>query len=247
MANIESEVRSRGAALPITGFATRPHTHRLRRSIGFALTAVAAPLAIGASVASLARSRRSGMIAGGITAAALAALRWQLQRWFTDEPHYQLEQRLGELELRRYAPRVEARTRIAGDDFEHALDEGFRRLARYVFGRERLAMTAPVTVTPGDGGHTLAFVMPPGRTLADLPVPEDRRIELVEVPPRRVAVLRFRGRYKGDVVRAQARRLANLARTAGLVGSNEPTLAGFDPPWTLPWLRRMEMWLELAE
>ena len=140
---------------------------------------------------------------------------------------------------------------------------GFRRLASYISGSntlretleitgpmtargERLAMTGPVLARPGDGGLEVAFVMPPGRTLASLPRPHDARIELVEVPERRVAVLRYRGRYDADRLERESRRLRELASAEGLAGKGEPVFAGFDPPSTLPWLRRNEVWLDLA-
>jgi hypothetical protein len=111
---------------------------------------------------------------------------------------------------------------------------------------ERLAMTGPVQSRASGGAHALAFVMPAGRTLASLPRPLDARIELIEVPEQRVAVLRYRGRYRGERVAREARRIRELAAAAGLPAAGEPVFAGFDPPSTLPWLRRNEIWLELA-
>lgn len=246
------------------GIATRPQAHTLGRKIAFAVAGIAAPIAVGGATARLAGSRSAGWIAGGLTAAAIAVVRWQLQRWINDEPAYTVERRVGDLEIRRYAPRVEARTQIAEGSFDRALETGFRRLAAYIFdgnareeslamtgpvvaSGERLAMTGPVQARASSGGHEMAFVMPAGRTLASLPRPRDARVELVEVPARRVAVLCYRGRYRGDRVAREARRIRELAAAAGLHAAGEPAFAGFDPPSTLPWLRRNEIWLPLAE
>lgn len=253
----------RGTHAPRSDIATAPQARTLPRKLAFALAGLAAPVAAGHLAARLIGSRRAGWLAGGLTLTAIAALRWQLQRWVNDEPSYTVERRVGELEIRRYAPRVEARTRIEDPDFDSALQTGFRRLAGYIFGGnaggeslamtgpvqargERLAMTGPVQARGSAGGHELSFVMPMGRTLASLPRPRDARVELVAAPEQRVAVLCYRGRYRGERVAREARRLSALAAAAGLSARGEPAFAGFDPPSTLPWLRRNELWLELA-
>jgi hypothetical protein len=107
-------------------------------------------------------------------------------------------------------------------------------------------MTTPVMNTPRAQTHTVAFAMPPGSTIFTLPRPDDDAIELVPVPERRVAVVPYRGRYRGDVVAAQAQRLRDLVTSSGFEATGQPTLAGFDPPTTLPFLRRSEIWIELA-
>lgn len=216
------------------------------------------------------RTRRTALVAALGPALALGLARWQLTRLFTKEPTHELERRIGALEVRRYAPLVRAETDVAGTSWDDALDAGFRRLARYIFGgniaRERLGMTTPVTsrsrrargegekvamTTPvtthaRDGVHTIAFVMPEGRSIDDLPIPEDERVRIAEVPERRVAVLRFRGAYDGTRTAEKQRELLDLVRREGLVARGEPSFAGYDPPWTLPFLRRQEVWVEIA-
>ena len=123
-------------------------------------------------------------------------------------------------------------------DFERALDSGFGRLACYIFGAnardEDLAMTTPVVTTMRDGVYTMAFGMPPGRSVASLPQPDDPRIELREVPARRIAVLRFHGRFTRDNVEAHERRLLREIVDAGLVARGSVAFAGYDSPATLP-------------
>lgn len=234
----------------VGAIATRSRTNTRLRRFALGVAGIATPLAIGSAVATLARSRRAGNIAGGITAAAVVALRWQLVRWFTAEPAFSVERTVGELEIRRYAPRVEAHTRIKTLDFETSLDEGYRRLAHYINGAnergESVAMTTPVMTTPRGETHTIAFVMPPGRTRASLPRPRDERVAVVDVPARRVAALRFSGRYTGEHVLGHVRRLHDLLATSALEPIGQPLFAGFDPPSTLPPLRRAEVWVEIA-
>lgn len=230
--------------------ATRAHGNKLARSLAFGAGALLTPVVIAGGVHALTRSRRATWIAGAASAIAAATLRAQLQRWFTDEPVYIVEGRIGDLELRRYAPRVEAHTRVAAPDFEAALEDGYERLASYIAGAndasERLARTTPVMIKPRATTHTIAFVMPPERAVSTLPGPRDERITLVQNIERRVAVLRYHGRYTNEMFQKQTRRLHELVAAADLDTRGEPMFAGFDPPTTLPWLRRSELWIELA-
>ena len=64
-----------------------------------------------------------------------------------EEPKYQSLYRQGSFELRRYETRWAART-LVEENLEESSNEGFRRLAGYIFGANRskksLSMTAPV-------------------------------------------------------------------------------------------------------
>ena len=232
-----------------------------KRNIAFWSGLAAIPLGVGLLVGR--RSKVAGAVAGGLTALGLGALRWQLVRLFTDEPEYIVEEHVGALEIRSYPMHVEARTQIATTNYDSALTQGFTRLARYIFGgnvkHEKLSMTAPVTAQSerlamtspviaeqsSETAFTIAFVMPPGRGVETLPTPIDHRVELDEVPERRVAVLRFSGRRDATSLPEREQELMRLVREAGLEVAGAPMYAGFDPPTTLPFLRRNEVWVEL--
>ena len=176
----------------------------------------------------------------------------------TEEPRFEVVDRMGEVEIRRYAPRIAAETAVPGDE-DAARTEGFRRLAGYIFGgnarRDRIAMTAPVAQARGERiamtapvaqagdatGWTIRFFMPSGYTMETLPVPDDARVTLVEVPAETVAVLRFSG-----VPRPEAVARGTAALTAALGASPWTATAPvqgwfYDPPWTVPALRRNEV------
>lgn len=222
---------------------------KLRKALFGAALAVV-PIALGGAVGLVTRSRRAGLIAGGISAVGLGIGRWQYERTFNDEPDYDVEDRIGDLEIRRYDAHVEAETMIAEADTRTAIERGFKILADYIFGKnsehEKLGMTTPVTSKDIEGDTRVAFVMPISRTASSLPEPTDDRIEIVEVPPRRVAVLSFRGRRSTKLIDKKCAELRKLVKAAGLEPRGEPTYAGFDPPWTLPLIRRNEVWIEVA-
>lgn len=182
----------------------------------------------------------------------------------TEQPSYELVAALADdLEIRRYGPRVAAETDQEGDGTD-ARNQAFRTLAGYIFGGNRaqskvamtapvetersqsIAMTAPVEGGGSDGRRTMRFFMPAGYTIETLPVPDDPRVRLVEVPGQTLAVLRFTGaRDSETIARRQAELLERLNGTGWRV-QGTPSSFLYDPPWTLPFLRRNEAVVAVA-
>jgi hypothetical protein len=176
----------------------------------------------------------------------------------TEEPPFTVIAQLGALEIRRYAPRLVAEIEVTGDEVS-ARNQAFRPLAAYIFGEnltgerigmtapvaqagERIGMTAPVAQSGGDGTWRIGFFMPARYTAASLPRPRDPRITIRGVPEAEVAVLRFSGLPDPVAVAA-----ARAQLEAGLAASEwKPSGEGgawfYDPPWTIPGLRRSEAW-----
>jgi hypothetical protein len=183
-----------------------------------------------------------------------------------EEPQYRIERDYGTFEVRVYEPVIVAETVVTGE-FGDGTNEGFRRLAGYIFGGNdggrKIAMTAPVGAEPAKGttiamtapvgaekgtdGWTVTFTMPSSFTMKSLPVPDDGRVRLREVPARRVAAVRFSGTWGAEKFEASARKLASDVKQAGLVPADgPPVFARYDPPWT-PWfMRRNEVLLPLG-
>ena len=187
----------------------------------------------------------------------------------TEEPRFETLRRSGDIELRLYAPMIVAETFVQGD-LSRASGDGFRVIAGYIFGdnesvrgtgSEKVAMTAPVTMEPASGkiamtapviveadaagGYRMHFVMPSAYTLETLPRPRDARVRLREVPAQRMAVVRFSGFAGEDKVRERTTELLDWVRSEGLQPAGPPQLARYDPPWTLPFLRRNEVMVPL--
>lgn len=166
----------------------------------------------------------------------------------TEQPAYALVERLepGGIEIRRYGPQLAAETRVAGGDTREARGEAFRILAAYIFGgnrqRREIAMTAPVAVDGGaPEGLAMRFFMPAGHSRASLPEPADPRVGNVELPAATLAVLRFSGSTSAAAVEARAAQLlAALARSPWRPRA-APVALFYDPPWTVPFLRRNEV------
>jgi len=232
--------------LPKPATQTQQVTRRRRLGLVAGLSLVAA----GAGVAIAVGARKRGVLVGGAAALALGALRWQLARWFTETPAFAVENRMAGIELRRYPHQIEARVAVDEPELEAALDRGFGRLACYVYGAnsgsEDLEMVTPVLTSMRDGTYTMAFVMPPGRTLDSLPAPDDHRVVLREVPERRIASLAFRGPFTRKNIDKHETLLLRALVTAGMSTRGSVAFAGYDSPTTLPILRRNEVWIEVV-
>ncbi len=147
---------------------------------------------------------------------------------------------------------------------EAARQEGFRRLAGYIFGGnarrdriamtapvaqargERIAMTAPVAQSGGEGVWRIRFFMPARFTMETLPVPDDRRVALVAVPEETLAVLRFAGIPRAEVVADRRAALLAALEGSGWRAAGDVQAFFYDPPWTVPALRRNEVVVPVA-
>jgi len=197
-------------------------------------------------------TRQIGLAAFGGSLAALLT-RWQLARWFSEQAQYDIESTDGDFEVRHYAPRVQAETVLNAAPWQQSLKEGFTRLANYISGQNsiqtKIAMTAPVFVTVGAtdrATRTVSFKMPESEPFDALPAPKDRQIALRRIPARRVAALSYHGRYGREIPAKKRQELLTRVRAAGLLPIGDVTFAGYDAPWTLPWLRRNEVLVELS-
>ena len=129
----------------------------------------------------------------------------------TPEPEYQIIRQIGDIEIRQYAAYAVAEVIVPGPSSE-AGSQAFPILAGYIFGKNKgdrklamtapvtqaavptkLEMTAPVTQSANAQGFLVQFVLPKGVLLATAPEPIDPRVQLRDVPPKQVAVIRYSG------------------------------------------------------
>ena len=182
-----------------------------------------------------------------------------------DEPTYSVVQKAEQFEVRQYAPYLVAEVVVPGPASE-AGKQGFSLLGGYIFGKNKgerklemsapvtqqaaspikLEMTAPVTQAATPGGFLVQFVMPKGYTLATLPEPLDTSVKLREVPGGRVAVIRFSGSWSQSTYEEQLQKLRSALAAAGVATQGEPVSSRYNSPFSLPFLRRNEIWLNLS-
>lgn len=185
-----------------------------------------------------------------------------------EEPKYSVVEKSGDYELRAYAPMVVAETLVEGD-LDDASRAGFKRIADYIFGNntaraggsEKISMTAPVAMSPKSEKISMTapvgmqaktgsdninqwrmyFVMPSQYTLETLPKPNNPTVALRAIPASRMAVLRFSGLAGEEKTAKKTVELLAWLKSKQISPIGEPELARYNPPWTLPFLRRNEV------
>lgn len=125
---------------------------------------------------------------------------------------------------------------------------------------EKITMTAPVLLGPvGYSGASqepgltgaaietwrVAFVLPEGYTAENSPVPSNPAVTIRDVAPRKVASLRFSGLLGEKKAEQQRKRLAAWLEARGMEHEGDWRVAGYNPPWTIPPLRRNEVLVTL--
>lgn len=201
----------------------------------------------------------------------LIGLLWTGTLMATEEPKFELLRKEDNVEIRRYAPLIVAETEVEGD-MDSATSRGFRIIADYIFGNnERIAMTAPVVAEPQGGAEKIAmtvpvsiepqgdeagpmagaqrwrihFVMPSQYTLATLPKPVNPQVKLRQVPAKTFAALTYSGFNSESAVQEKTDQLLDWLRAQKIETLGKPQLARYNPPWTLPFMRRNEILQEI--
>ena len=92
----------------------------------------------------------------------------------------------------------------------------------------------------------MAFMMPAEYTLEDLPQPEDQRVSFREAPAYTAAVIQFSGWASAEKADENWQQLRRFLIAEGIDITGEPTLNQYNPPWTLPFMRRNEIIVPVA-
>jgi SOUL heme-binding protein len=175
-----------------------------------------------------------------------------------------VEKRRG-YEIRQYAPYVIAETPRKGRG-QGPSSGGFNELFRYISGenmsRDKIPMTAPVLKGPGPESQKIpmsapvlrvgegeaemiAFVMPPGLSIEELPRPKSAAVHLRAITAHKVAAVTFSD-YATDVaIREHTESLLDALHRDGLTVRSAPRIALYNPPWTPPFMRKNEVLIEI--
>lgn len=185
-----------------------------------------------------------------------------------EEPKYRVIETSGDFELRVYDPKIIAEVEVSGT-LKEASNKGFKLIADYIFGNntsrssidsnekismtapvtmqsnsEKISMTAPVNIVQKDEKWLMHFVMPSQYTLATLPKPNNTAVIIRKVDGAKYAVLRFSGlagKAKADKKTAD---LKKWLESRNIKALGKPELARYNPPWTLPFMRRNELMIK---
>lgn len=183
-----------------------------------------------------------------------------------EQPNYHVLSADQNIDIRRYEPMIIAEVVTYGDR-ETSIRDGFRLLADYIFGNntvretipmtapvqqeksKKIAMTAPVQQEPIDDAFdawNVHFIMPSEFTMKTLPKPNDDRVLLKQIPSKTYAVITFSGVASKKTITSHKTQLLNYIKTNNIQTIGSPRYAFYNPPWTLPFLRRNEVMIEIV-
>ncbi len=189
---------------------------------------------------------------------------WSIMGSRAEQVKYSVVYVQNDIEIRDYSPLIVAQVEIAGER-KQAISAGFRILADYIFGNntsraqiamtapvtqqesEKIAMTAPVTQEYNDGKWRVRFTMPSHYDLASLPRPNNPAIKIEIISAKRFVVIRFAGIATDELLAIKLKKLEEFMQQEKITKISDPTYAFFNPPWTLPFMRRTEVMLEVTK
>jgi DNA gyrase inhibitor GyrI len=182
-----------------------------------------------------------------------------------EEPKYTLVSKTDNYEIRQYEPYLIAETEVRGN-FNSSTNDGFRQIADYIFGNntaqtkiamtapvlesqsEKIAMTVPVTTSLDESSNrSVSFVLPASYTLDTLPIPNNDKVKLVEIPERTVAALRFTWYATKSRVADKKAQLQQLLKKDELTTTGPAQVAQYNPPLSMPLTRRNEILIEVSK
>lgn len=193
----------------------------------------------------------------------LVAFAWSLVANNVETPAYEVVASEGQIEIRQYGAMIVAEADAEGQR-EDAIRDGFRVIADYIFGNnlasenvamtapvtqrtnETIAMTAPVTQQSDGASWKVRFVMPSEYTMATLPQPVNPEVHLIEVPSSRFAAIQFSGFGNQTSLDEHTEQLLAYLEREGFRPQGHPTYAFYNAPWTLPFMRRNEVMIEIG-
>jgi hypothetical protein len=186
----------------------------------------------------------------------------------TEEPKYSVLEKETPFELRLYDPMILAEVQVEGD-LDEASNQGFRLIAAYIFGQnqvsqkiamtapvtieeqgiksEKIAMTVPVGIESNAGKWTVSFVMPSQYTMETLPKPLNPLVKLRQVSSVKRAVIVFSGFYNAQKVSEKTQELESWMKARNLQANGAPHFARYNPPWSLPFMRRNEVMINVRD
>ncbi|KAG0495130.1 hypothetical protein HPP92_006124 [Vanilla planifolia] len=184
---------------------------------------------------------------------------------------FRVIKRTDRYEIREVEPYYVAETTMPGKngfDFNGA-SQSFNVLAAYLFGKntaneqmemttpvytrkvrsdgERMDMTMPVISKRASDKWNMSFVMP-SKYGDRLPIPKDPSVRIKEISRRTVAVSAFSGFVADEDVKKREFQLRDALKSDAEFQAKEDAMvevAQFNPPFTLPFMRRNEIMLEV--
>ena len=163
--------------------------------------------------------------------------------------YYQVISKEGAFEVREYQSLPLVSTSM--DLSQRQRGTPFNRLFRYISGsnenNQKIAMTSPVFSSRTGDNFKMSFVLPDVVANEGAPLPNNPNVKLEQMKPGKYAVVRFNGYAQSYRVEKAEEALTNWIKKQNLCAGREILLAGYDPPYTRPSVRRNEVLVRLEE
>lgn len=175
------------------------------------------------------------------------------------EPAYTSVLKDGAYEVREYS-KIVMITAFSEGDFKQSQNQSFNKLFDYISGQnmankeipmtapvvmknegQKIPMTAPVLMEGQKSGWAMSFVLPQDYTLETAPRPLDPSLKLEERTGVKYAVVQFSGFFSEQNFEDRSAQLTAWIEKNNLKPLGPPLRAGYNPPWTLPPLKRNEV------
>ena len=181
-----------------------------------------------------------------------------------EKPDYKVIQTEQNIEIRQYEPMIIAEVEVDAKR-EDAIRDGFRLIADYIFGNntvqrdismtapvqqqesQKIAMTAPVQQQSTGRSWQISFVMPSKYSMETLPEPKNDRVRLKEIMTKKFVVIKFSGTNSNENVTEHENQLMNYIESNQIKIIDSPKYAFYNAPWTLPFMRRNEVMIEINQ
>lgn len=168
---------------------------------------------------------------------------------------YTVIDKVQDVEIRRYSDRIVAEASKMKSD-----NEAFMTLFKYISGenssKESVAMTTPVQVSKDsvkiemttpveksnsiDNEVTMRFFLPHTFSINSAPKPNETRIRIFILPEETYAVLTYSWSGSNERFQTMSESLIKIISDSKWKPVSEPSFLGYDPPFTIPFLRKNE-------
>ncbi len=91
----------------------------------------------------------------------------------------------------------------------------------------------------------MTFTMPSNYTFETLPTPNNLQVHLRQIPAKRMAVMRFSGWAGTKRFDRIAQAVMEALKRDGVQIVGMPIFAGYNPPFSAPWMHRNEVMVEV--
>lgn len=174
------------------------------------------------------------------------------------EISFDVVESLGVVEIRKYPSRI-----VVENSKDRNRKDAFYTLFKYISGEniqnknismttpvelnenlsEKISMTAPVEIkeNPDDKTIIMRFFLPSEYTLRTAPEPNDSNLLVKELPEETFAVLQYTGSTSNEKFLNKKEELLNVLESSKWKVVGEVSFLGYDPPFTIPFLKRNEV------